>query len=166
MANYQAIAAVSAAIGAVLERTPVPAMPHPEIRVVSTAGLQAPPVDGVTIYLYRVTANVMLRGANEHGGAALDLHYLVTAWPAEPLRQQALLGWAVRALDQTPLLTAALLNSQTMGSDVFRDDDSVQIALEPLSIADEGAIWIAAAVPRQISASYVARIVRLDSPLT
>ena len=166
MATYQAIAAVSAAVRALLEHAVTSAVAGAEVRVVNSEGLHARPADGVTIYLHRVTANTMVRGApGRHGraGLALDLHYLITAWATDPIRQQSLLGWALRVLEDTAVLTAHALNEQAPGPDVFKADESVELVLEPLSIQDDTAIWNAAGARFETSASYIARGVRIDS---
>ena len=66
----------------------------------------------LTLYLYRVTMNEHLRNQPYTGGSsdeppplALDLHYLLTAYGAEELHAEILLGYGMQLLHETPVLT-------------------------------------------------------------
>lgn len=75
---------------------------------------------GVSVVLWHVETAVAARQASpplRRGGEppappdlALDLHYLMTAWAAEPVDEQRLLGWAMRVLHDAPVLSSSLLN--------------------------------------------------------
>ena len=74
----------------------------------------------LNLFLYQVTPNPGWRNADlpsrDGGGArvtspplALDLHYLLTAYGADDLDAEILLGYAMQLLHERPVLTAALI---------------------------------------------------------
>jgi hypothetical protein len=77
--------------------------------------------------------------------------------------QQQVLGWAVRVLDETPILPAALLNSHQGGKVVFDPSETVELVWEALSQQDLFDVWEVARTNQQPAASYVARAVVIDS---
>lgn len=91
----------------------------------------------------------------------VDLHYLMTAWADEPAEQQALLGWAMRALHGTPVLPATVLNVACPGT--FDPGETVELSAEHLSRQDLAPLWALMAPDPQPSAAYVARAVELAS---
>jgi hypothetical protein len=128
--------------------------------------------------LYRVTYNSTRRNlpprTNINGkrfkpSIPLDLHFLITAWGRAPEQQWALLAWAIRTLEDSPVLPAGLLN-QNAGSDpngrspeVFRDQEAVELVAETLSLQDMFDIWEIAKHNQQPAVSFVARSVLIDS---
>jgi len=154
MATHQAIAAVSATIRALIAGAAIPETAGAEFQVVNADSLQSPMADGVAVFLYRVTVNSAARNA-------VDLHYLVNACSADPIRQQLLLGWAIHVLDATPILTASVLNQHAPAPGVFQADERVELAAEVLTIQDEANVWNAVRALQQPSAAYVARGVRM-----
>jgi Pvc16 N-terminal domain len=152
MATYQAIAAVSASIRALLAGAAIPEIAGAEFQVVNADSLQSPMADGVAVFLYRVAVNPAARNA-------IDLHYLVSGYSADPIRQQLLLGWAIHVLDGTPVLTASMLNQHGPGA--FQPEENVQLTPEVLTIQDEASVWNAVRALEQPSAPYVAHGVRI-----
>jgi hypothetical protein len=134
--------------------------------------LQKPPEGpaAVSVYLYRVALSSVRRhigprvrdGKRYQPSIPLDLHYLVTAW-GEPLLQQQLLGWCVKVLDETPVLPTALLNAYRGGEEVFHQGETVELVWQPLAWSDLADVWDVAESNQQPSASYMARMVQLDS---
>jgi hypothetical protein len=161
MAKYQAIAAVSATIRALLADAATPAVAGAEFQVVHADSLQSPMADGVAVLLHRITANTALRRAPGTPGFAADLHYLVNAWSADPLRQQLLLGWAIHVLEATPILSASALNLHAQDAGTFGPDENIELAAESLAIQDEAAVWTAVRALQQPSVAYVARGVQI-----
>lgn len=181
MATFQAIAVTGNTIRNVLaESWPRDVFPGAQFRLCQAANLVSPPFTdlGVSIYLYRVAYNQArrnlpprrrLNGERFKPSVPLDLHFLVTAWARTPEQQWALLAWAVRAIEDTPVLPAGLLN-QNAGSDpdgtpqnVFGEDESVELVGESLSLQDMVAIWEIAKANQQPSVSFLARSVLIDS---
>lgn len=119
----------------------------------------------ITLYLYRITVDEHSRQARRSGAPSgapaplhLDLHYLLSAWAANPLDEQVAMAWAMRALHRSPVLDLSVL-SEDGG---WRRDESVHVLPAELSTEDVMRIWDALEPPYRLSASYVARVVRLD----
>jgi len=119
----------------------------------------------ITLYMYRITVNEHSRQSRRPGTPAdsfvplgVDLHYLLTAWAANPLDEQVTLAWAMRQLHQYPVLDASSLSPEAG----WAADEVIQIVPAELSTEDVMRIWDALDPAYRISASYVARLVRLD----
>jgi hypothetical protein len=169
MATYRAIEAVSQAIIGLLKTAPLPSeFTTLEIKSYRPADFSDdPPNPGISLYLYRVAVNTVRRtlprpvdqnGLRHQPALPIDLHYLLTPWATMPETQQILLGWSMRVLEDTPLLSSALLNP-----DVFQPDETVEIVSEPLPLQEIINIWDAFKPNFQISAAYSVRMVPIDS---
>jgi Pvc16 N-terminal domain len=175
MATYQAIATVGEAILGVLKD----ACPRPEFEGAFFQLYQpndfqkSPPAqEGISLYLYRIATNTTRRnpppriepdGRRFRAPLPLDLHYLLIPWAASAERQQWLLGWTMRALESTPTLSANILNHYGSGGEVFHPSEAVEVVFEALALQDIVNIWDAFKPNLQISASYVVRMVEIDS---
>ncbi len=183
MATFQAIAVTGNAIRNLLaEAWPRDVFPGAQFRLCLSGNFTSPPFSdlGVSIYLYRVTYNTNRRklpprtniyGKRFKPSVALDLYFLITAWGRAPEQQWALLAWAIRTLEDSPILPAGFLN-QNAGSDpsgrspeVFRDEEAIELVGESLSIQDSYNIWEISKHNQQPSVSFVARSVLIDSDL-
>ena len=155
------------------------AVGHPEFDGISYGQYQAsdfesPMTEGLSLYLYRVTvsANRNLPPAIGRDGRRylpplpLDLHFLVTAWARDAIKQQRLLGFAIRTLENTPILPAGVLNRDAPEPDVFRPEETVELVFESVSIQDLSYVWAIAQTKEQPSATYVARMVEIESTVT
>lgn len=139
---------------------------------------------GLNVYLYDVTWSQAhdpyirpLPGSTRHRGqhpvAALDLHYLVTAYGDDAtLEPQRLLARAARALASTPVFTqpvvAAAIAEYGIGDTAFLADDDLSAQPEPvklmpahLSIDELSKLWRALATPYLLSLAYTASAVHL-----
>ncbi len=174
MATYPAIAATSDAILGLLQSAAV----GTEFDGVAFAHYQSgdfesPMSDGVSLYLYRVTVSsnrnlppqVGPDGRRYRPPIPLDVHFLVTAWAETAVRQQRMLGFAIRTLEDTPILPAGVLNQHSPEPNVFRPEETVELVYESLSVQDVGYIWDVAQTKEQPSAPYVARMVEIESPV-
>jgi hypothetical protein len=172
MAQYPAIAATSEAILGLLQSAVVGG----EFDGVAFAHYQAknfesPMTEGVSLYLYRLTvsSNRNLPPRDGRDGRRykpplpLDLHFLVTAWADDAVKQQRLLGFAIRTLEDTPILPAGVLNQHGPEPDVFRPEETVELVFEGLSVQDTSYVWEVAQTKEQPSAPYVARMVEIES---
>lgn len=181
MATFQAIAVTGNTIRNLLaEAWPQDVFPGAQFQLCQAASLVSPPFTdlGVSIYLYRVAYNMtrrnlpprnQLNGQRFKSSLPLDLHFLITAWARSPEQQWTLLAWALRAIEDTPMLPAGLLN-QNAGSDadgtppnVFSENESVELIGETLSLQDMVSVWEIAKANQQPSVSIVARSVLIDS---
>jgi hypothetical protein len=176
MANYHGILATGQALKNLLVAAlPLPDLDGAEIALYRPEDFDMPMAFGISIHLYRVTntAGIISRpfrvapgGRRYLPSLLLDLHYLVTPWAPTAEKQYAVLGWAMRALDDSPGLNSGLLNYGLPSDDTFSTGEAVQIMLEPLSMADLGYIWESFKPNVQVSVAYVARMVALDSEVS
>jgi Pvc16 N-terminal domain len=128
--------------------------------------------EGISLFLYRLGVNAARRNLPSHVKSnglryrpplPLDLYYLLTAWGKSAAKQQRLLGWAMRVLEDTPLLPSGLLNDVGPEPEIFQPNETVEIIYEPLSLQDMYNIWSVLKASPQLSASYVVRAVSIDS---
>ena len=124
------------------------------------------PMDtGVSLFLYRVLVNSGIRTPSGPGtGPAalpLDLHFLLTPWAAEAAMEQEILGWVMRTLDDTPILTTGLLNVRVAG--VFGPDEVLEVVADQLSNDELLRLWDVLRTDFRPSVQYVARVVRIES---
>jgi len=177
VATPSAIAATTAAIKTLLDRAAGTSSGFPglDVSTFRSEDLQSPPSSEtalvVSVYLYRVTLSTVRIGTpaiidrdgrRVRAPLLLDLHYLVTAWAKSALMQQKLLGWAVRALEDNPVLPATLLNDGGWEG-TFAPTETVELVWQPLTPQEEWDLWQVAQTSQQPSAVYLARGVALDS---
>jgi hypothetical protein len=163
VASHAAIAAITGAVVALLEAAATDAQ-LAGIRCSAYRGgdLAAPMDSGVSVYLHRVDLDTTARNAPGPGAGpatarvALGLHYLLTAWDPDPARQQRILGWAISALQATPVLTAGFLNAD--GEPIFDDSETVTLTWEKVAASELAAIWTVAPASQQPSVAFVARL--------
>lgn len=172
MAKTGAIAAVGQATLAMLrDGCPRPEFAGADFALTSAAGQDATPSLGVTLFLYRVSASAGRRSGRASTGEGcrrppvlVDLHYLLSAWAATAEKQQRLLGWCIRAIEDVAILPATLLNEGAAPEhDTFRADETISLVPDPVSLTDLFNVWELAGKPRlPASATYVARQVAID----
>jgi hypothetical protein len=175
LATYHAIAATGQAILGLLED----ACPKPEFtgvlfRLYQPSDFPTHIDEGVSLYLYRVTVNSTRRslpprlgadGRSYRGPLPLDLHYLLTVWAKDTVKQQRLLGWCMRALEDTPVLPAGLLNRAGPEPEIFRRTETVELTADPVSLQDMTNILEPLKPHVAVSVTYVARMVLLESTI-
>lgn len=146
MAAHHAIAAVSLALRELLDRRLRDA-DFPGARVALCDATTAAPVEGLSLILYRVDVNTTLRrtpprtvpeGRGLRPSLPVDLHYLLSAWSAEIPTQHALLGWALRQMEDMPVLSAGLINenlaSGALSAGALGAEESVELVAESLPL--------------------------------
>lgn len=172
MATYHAIAATGQAILGLLER----ACPKTEFEgsifeLYQSKDFQNPMEEGVSLYLYRVATSsrrnlpsrIGPNGQQYRPPLPLDLYYMLTAWAKSAAKQQRLLGFCIREIGDTPVLPAPLLNHFGPEPDTFRPDESVELIFESLTLQDMSNLWEPLKPNIQPSATYVARMVSIES---
>lgn len=172
MAAYPAIAAMSDAVLGLL-RSAAAGGEFGDVQFAhyGSASFQDPMSLGLSLYLYRIavsaTRNLPPRptadGRRTRPPIPLDAHFLVTAWADDPIKQQRMLGFAIRTLEDTPILPAGVLNQHAPEPDVFRPDETVELVFESVSVQDQSYIWEVAQTKEQPSATYVARMIEIES---
>jgi hypothetical protein len=126
---------------------------------------------GVSLFLYRVYVSQNQRtpvvrgrdGQPRRPSLPLDLHFFLTVWATKASLQHAILGWAMRTLEDRPVMPASLLNG--VRRDVFRDDETVEVVAGQLTNEELMRIWDDLPAEYHLSVPYIARVVRIESSL-
>jgi hypothetical protein len=173
MASPNAIAATGQAIVAMIaagiSRDEFPAA---KFELYQASSFQNPMVEGVSLYLYRITPSGEIRnypprispdGRRYRPLLPINLHYILSSWARDAVKQQRLLGQAMRLLEDTPVIPAGILNQAGPEADTFRPTETVDLIMESISIYDMGAIWDVSKPNVQPSIGYVARMIGLES---
>ncbi|MFG2126257.1 DUF4255 domain-containing protein [Streptomyces sp. NPDC048751] len=173
MSNSLAIAAVTATLRTRLfER-----LGGPEITVAPPD--RAPDAvsgDHVNLFLYRADLDPAFRNADPPGSPPgesprpllpLVLHYLLAAYSTDEGTAHELLGAAMLALHDTPVLSADEIRRATAvrlpQSDLHLQSERVRITQETLSQEDIATMWTAFGTPFRMSSAYQVTVVLVDS---
>jgi len=173
MANYRAIAAASTTmLGLLRDRFPSADFGGPlQIELYQAKDFGTPMKEGIAICLWRVAPNVSRRTLGPrtdiHGrrfkpSLPIDLYYLMVPFAEQAERQQRLLGWLLRAMQDLGPLVASELNHFLAESDIFAEAETLDLVNDPLVIADQLTLWDRI---RQMPpcATYAMRMLLLDS---
>lgn len=145
----------------------------------------------LNLFLYRVTPNTRWRGepAGRGGangrevssGLALDLHYLLSAYGAQDLQQEVLLGYAVQVFREAPRFTeerirtalGAMSQNGATGSRVARAVaaatdaptwiGNIEVVPEFQSLEDVSKLWSALQARYRPSVTYKVSMVVIDA---
>jgi len=169
--------------------TPIKVSVMPPDRVVPTNGSES---SQVNLFLYQVTPNSGWRNeglpSRDASGRtrlsnpplALDLHYLLSAYSAEELHGEILLGHAMHLFHENPVLTrdairTSLNPSPSVGTtlppalsalaDCGLADQVEQIKITPASLSSEeiSKLWSAFQTHYRPTAAYLATVVLIES---
>jgi len=177
MATYHAISAISQAIVSLLKTArPTSEFPNIDVKLFQAKdALNVGEWEGISFFLYRVPVSGSRRQmpptAGQNGRLRrrplpVDLFYMMTPWARTAEMQHLLLGWAMRTIEDSPSLPASLLNAHFPNQRPFRNDETVELIHDPLSVQDINNIWeIFGKHNVQVSATYVARVIPIDSQL-
>lgn len=137
-----------------------------QFAVYQAEDFQQPMEAGVSLFLYRISADAAQRatplreprsGLRTRPHLPLSLHFLLTAWAPGPAMQHHIAGWMMRAIEETPILTADQMNDCCPGS--FEPGEQASLVLDELTSAEILHIWQAAGgAGYQISLPFAARI--------
>lgn len=174
MATFRAISAVSETLVHLLASRFSPEefqMNSLEFEVYLASDFASPMEAGVSVFLYRMFINSVQRtppgrirpdGRRLRPPLPIDLHFLVTAWARDASLQHSIAGWMMRVLEDTPILSAGLLNHG--GLDIFEPEETVELAVAEIDTETLFRIWeVIGTNTYQISVPYVARQVRIES---
>lgn len=174
MASVYAIAAVTQTILGVLSDAVPADFVGAQFEPLQIADFQKPkPLDeGISLLLYNVAISALQRNLQPRPEATgkqyrpplpVDLHYLMTAWGRTALRQQRLLGWCMRTLEDTGRLNPALLNHYGGPDIVFNPNETVDLVYEAIAMTDFSSLWDLLKPNAHVSVGYVARMVYIES---
>ena len=180
MAKPFAISAVARAVLSLLEaaipRDEVRGFPNAKFELYQGSNLAGKTVvaEGIGIYVYRLGPANNIRttsprttpdGRRMRPSITIDIHFLLIAFAADAFKQHRLLGWAIRAIEDMPILPASLLNLAGPDEQIFGEAEAVDLIMENLTVQDLNSIWESAQAGSQLAAPYVVRMVALESEL-
>ena len=175
MATSQAIAATGQAIIALLANAcPKPEFAAARFELYQLIDFQTPMEEGVSLYLYRVAASGSRRnlpptvgpnGERFRPPIPLDLHYIASAWAKTAVKQQRLLGWLIRLLEDVTILPVGLLNNTGPEAQIFKPNETVEVIMDQITLQDWNNLWSTTKANPPLSIGYVARMVVIDSTL-
>jgi hypothetical protein len=177
LASYHAISAISQAIVSLLKTArPAGEFPNVDVKLFQAKDTQTVgDWEGLSLFLYRVPVSGARRQMPPSIGPGgrpfkrplpVDLFYMLTPWAKTAEMQHLLLGWAMRTIEDSPSLPAALLNSHFPNDRPFRNDETVELIHDTLSMQDLNNIWeIFGKHNVQVSATYVARVIPIESQI-
>ena len=137
MASYRAIGAACEAIIRLLQQSWQPACfddAQLQFKVYSTKDFDDRTIaSGVSLFLYRVAVSPVQRtspGKRKDGKLhrpqlPLELYFILTPWAQQASLEHEILGWMLRTIEDTPILSAGVLN--TLLPDVFAPEETVEI---------------------------------------
>ena len=173
MASFRCIAATGKTIERVLNACYAvdPPVPSPaKAALVQTddfkrgTGSQIPRT-GLSIFLYRVEVNGVMRaawsGVGSYDGQAhlpLDLHYLMTAWAENAQHEHEILGKTMQCLDSLPNLSGPMLYP----SADWATNEAIYLTSEDFGLEALMRTFDSLDANFRLSVFYRARIVRLD----
>jgi hypothetical protein len=172
MATFQAIGSVAEAVSRLLGQTWQPSLLNGmqlQFEVYQGKDFQTPMESGVSVFVYQVSVNKVQRtlppaDPRHRRPLPLDIWLLLTAWARDASAEHAILGWAMRAIDDNPILSSGFLNAFIPG--VFRPEETVELVPAELTNDEVSQLWQVLPNSLQLSAPYVARVVRMESALT
>lgn len=175
MSDALAIAAVTHAIRSLLFREADAATPGTEVTTKpldkARDGIAGPQLN---LFLYHTAIEAAWRnrdmpdvrnGETGFPPLPLNLYYLVTAYGDNDDDRGAhrLLGAAMCALHDHPLLGAAELRATLPDSDLYRQVERVRITNQPMSLEETSKLWTTFQTHYRISAAYEVSVVLIES---
>ena len=175
MAKAQAIAVTGQTVlGLLADNIPKSEFSDLRFELYQPENLKSPMKEGISLFLYRVEINAGLRnlpnkigqdGISRRPPLPLDLYYLLSVWAENAITQQRILGWAMRTLEEAPVLSAGRLNNFGPERDVFQPNETIEIIFHSLSLQDLSNLWGAFKISLPVSVGYIARVIGIDSTI-
>jgi hypothetical protein len=176
MSNALAIAAVTATLRIMLQNAIQPLSPGAMVtaRPLDRARENVA-VDSVNLFLYNTGPDAAWRNADLPGvnpgelaqpPLALTLSYLVTSYSAadDDTVSHRLLGGAMSALNQAPVLDRAAIQAALPGNDLYLQAERVKVSPDTLDIEEISKLWTAFQTNYRISAAYCVSAVLIQNP--
>lgn len=172
MATHRAIGSVAGAVVRLLEQSWRPALLNgiePQFAVYQGKDFSEPMDTGISVFVYQVGVDKVQRTvpAAENGHRrplSLVVSLLLTAWAQDVSAELDLLGWAMRAIADNPILSSGFLNAAVSG--VFRPEETVELVATELTNDEVFQLWQVLPNNLQLSACYLARVLRIESEVT
>ncbi|MFI2347741.1 DUF4255 domain-containing protein [Streptomyces sp. NPDC019443] len=180
MSNALAIATVTQALALLIENNL-----GPEMDIAVKVETRKPPAESpaeptINVFLYQVTPNPSMRHTDlptrasdgtllKRPAAALDLHYLISAYGEEAeLVGQRLIGCVVRTLHEIPVLPKELIELAAerpylTGSDLAQSPQRVRFTPTVMDIDETSKLWgMLHQTPYTLSVAYQASLVLIE----
>ncbi|MFJ8074343.1 Pvc16 family protein [Streptomyces sp. NPDC096176] len=180
MSNALALATVTQALAILIESSLGPEMDI-AVKVETRKPPAEPPLEPtINVFLYQVTPNVSMRHVDlptrgpdgslrKRPAAALDLHYLISAYGEEAeLVGQRLIGCVVRTLHETPVLPRELIELAAerpylAGSDLAASAQKVRFSPTVMDVDETSKLWgMLHQTPYSLSVAYQASLVLVE----
>jgi Pvc16 N-terminal domain len=177
MSNALAIAAVTATLRNLLQAAIQPLSPGAQVTVRPLdRARENMSVDSVNLFLYNTGPDAAWRNADLPGvnpgepaapPLALTLSYLVTSYSQadDDTMSHRLLGGAMSALNQAPVLDRTAIKDALPGNDLYLQAERVKVTPETLDIEEISKLWTAFQTNYRISAAYCVSAVLIRNPL-
>lgn len=173
MAQYQAIAAVAAAIrGLIRERYPRDAFNSLTVEIYQAKEVEKGLTgDGFAILPWRVAINTQRRargprvdifGRRFKPSLPIDVSFMIIPIASSSEKQLRMLGWVMRALEDAGSITAAQLNDYLTEDNIFTVEEDVDLVCDPLALADQLNMWDRIR-KHPLFINYLVRMVLIDS---
>lgn len=129
----------------------------------------------INLFLYQTTPNTAMSnmdmpahvkpGETGQPPAALDLHYIVTAYGGNDNDTAAhiLLGQVTRIFHDNAMLSRSEIQGALPGNDLHEQVERVRITAQPLSLEEVSKLWAAFQTNYRISAAYRVSVVLIES---
>ncbi|MFE9690615.1 DUF4255 domain-containing protein [Micromonospora sp. NPDC005806] len=170
MATYQAIGSVAEAVRRLLEHswTEDAGGLNPRFEVYHRTDFDEPMATGVSIFVYQVGLDAIQRtlpppDPRHRRPLPICVSLMLTAWAKNAPAEHTLLGWAMRAIADNPVLSSGFLNAAV--PDVFRPEETVELVAAQLTNDEVFQLWQAMPISLQLSMPYQARVVRIESAI-
>ncbi|MFC5802036.1 DUF4255 domain-containing protein [Streptomyces formicae] len=180
MSNALAVATVTQALALLIESNLGPEMDIAVKVETRRPPAEAPAEPTVNVFLYQVTPNASMRHHDlptrasdgtllKRPAAALDLHYLISAYGEEAeLVGQRLIGCVVRTLHEIPVLPRELIELAAerpylAGSDLAQSPQKVRFTPTVMDVDETSKLWgMLHQTPYALSVAYQASLVLIE----
>jgi hypothetical protein len=171
VATYRAIGSVAEAVARLLEQSWNPNLLNgvePQFKVYQGKDFSTSMDAGISVFVYQVHVDSVQRTLppalqNHRRPLPLVINLLLTAWAQDVSAEHDLLGWAMRAIDDNPILPSGFLNAAVSG--VFGAEETVELVPGSLTNDEVFQLWQVLPNSLQLSVCYTARVVRVESDI-
>ncbi|MEV1065949.1 DUF4255 domain-containing protein [Streptomyces sp. NPDC050263] len=177
MSDALAVAAVTETLRAALQEAVRRTVPEGVVTVRHPGGMDKddPHAPALNLFLYRTTVDAAWRntdplgahpGETRHPALPLVLHYLFTGYAppdTDSTLPERLLGAAMAALHDRPVLGADALKAAAGFSDLHLQPESVKVTPAVVPADEMWRLWTALGHGYRLSVPYEARVVLIDS---
>jgi hypothetical protein len=119
----------------------------------------------LTVHVYRVDLDPSVRsawatsavGGGRRPALAVQMHFLITPWGSNADEEHRIIGRAMQAIEETPILSGPLLAGEG-----WEPDETLQIVMEDLDTHALLRIFDSLPISYRLSTPYLARVLRLS----